>query len=61
MGYTDEEMKSETIPDDLVNKFLTNGVYQDLTQFIFVVTNVKLTELEKALKETVINCFKKDN
>lgn len=61
MGYTDEEMKSETIPEDLVTKFLTKGIYQDLTQFVFVVTNVKLTELEKALKETAINCFKKDS
>lgn len=61
MGYSKEEMKSENVPTDLVYKFLTDGIYQDLTQFIFVVTNVKLTELEEALKKTTINCFKKDS
>lgn len=61
MGYTDEEMKSTTTPSDLTEKFLTTGIYQDLTQFVFVITNVKLTELEDALEEAMYNCFKKES
>lgn len=63
LGYTTEEMKSDLTDDKLtevLTKFKTDGIYKDLTQFVFVVTNVKLTELEDALKDTIYNCFKKE-
>ncbi len=62
LGYTTEQMKDvDNIPEDeILSKFKNDGIYKDLTQFVFVVTNVKLTELEEALKSTVYNCFKKE-
>lgn len=62
LGYTKEEMAdTENIPlDDIRSKFKNDGIYKDLTQFVFVVTSVKLTELEKALNDTILNCFRKD-
>lgn len=62
LGYTKEEMKdTENIPiDDIISRFRNDGIYKDLTQFVFVVTSVKLTELEKALNETILKCFRKD-
>ena len=62
LGYTTQEMKNvDNIPEDeILARFKNEGIYKDLTQFVFVVTNVKLTELEKALKDTIYNCFKKE-
>lgn len=63
LGYTAEEMKEEmndTLANELVTKFRNDGIYKDLTKFVFVVTNVKLDELEDALKDTISNCFKKE-
>lgn len=62
LGYTTQEMKNvDDIPeDDILARFKNEGIYKDLTQFVFVVTNVKLTELEDALKDTIYNCFKKE-
>lgn len=63
LGYTTEEMKAEptdAIANELVTKFRNDGIYKDLTKFVFVVTNVKLDELEDALKDTISNCFKKE-
>lgn len=63
LGYTTEEMKAEptdAIASELVTKFRNDGIYKDLTKFVFVVTNVKLDELEDALKDTISNCFKKE-
>lgn len=62
LGYSEEVMKNtDDIPiDDIVYRFKKYGVYKDLTQFVFVVTPVVLTELDDALKETILNCFRKE-
>lgn len=62
LGYTKEEMSNtDDIPmEDIKYRFKNDGIYKDLTKFVFVVTNVKLTELETALNDTIMNCFRKD-
>lgn len=65
LGYTTEEMKNrdnitDEMKQDMLKRFKNEGIYKDLTQFVFVVTNVKLTELEDALKDSIYNCFKKE-
>lgn len=62
LGYTKKEQqenKENPPTSELMSKFKDNGIYKDLTQFIFLVTDENVEKLSKKLKDTLYNCLKK--
>lgn len=62
LGYTakeQQESKENPPTDELYNKFRNDGIYKDLTQFVFLVTDQNVEKITKKLKDTLYNCLKK--